>query len=247
MSKTKIEWVKNPDGTQGYTINPVKGLCPMACSYCYARAMYKRFKWNPEVSWYPPAWDLVDTLKKPSRIFVGSTFELFHDSLPYNWMEYNLLTAKKYPQHTLIFLTKQPQNLLAWSPFPPNCYVGVTATNTAMLWEARKVLPVIKARIKFISFEPLLEEIESPVLRYLSVIANWVILGAQTKPYKPPKIEWVQEIARAAEKAKVPVFLKDNLMPIMGGYPIPKDNMWAYRFEQGAFNLRQEMPGLDKP
>ena len=42
MNKTKIEWTD-------YTINPVKGLCPMACSYCYARAMYKRFRWNPEI------------------------------------------------------------------------------------------------------------------------------------------------------------------------------------------------------
>ena len=35
MNKTKIEWVKNNDGTQGYTINPVKGLCPMACPVCF--------------------------------------------------------------------------------------------------------------------------------------------------------------------------------------------------------------------
>lgn len=53
---------------------------------------------------------------------------------------------------------------------------------------------------------------------------SWLIIGAQTKPYKPPKIEWVQEIVRAADKAGIPVFLKDNLSPLMGG------------------NLRQEMP-----
>ena len=44
---------------------------------------------------------------------------------------------------------------------------------------------------------------------------SWVILGSQTKPYKPPRIEWVKEIVRACDKAGVPVFLKDNLMPLM--------------------------------
>ena len=42
MNKTKRPWTD-------YTLNPVKGLCPMACPYCYARAMYKRFKWNPKI------------------------------------------------------------------------------------------------------------------------------------------------------------------------------------------------------
>ncbi len=46
MNKTKIEWCD-------YTINPVKGLCPMVCSYCYARRMYQRFKRNPEVRFEP--------------------------------------------------------------------------------------------------------------------------------------------------------------------------------------------------
>jgi hypothetical protein len=60
---------------------------------------------------------------------------------------------------------------------------------------------------------------------------SWVILGSQTKPYKPPRIEWVEEIIRAADKAGIPVFLKDNLLPLArestGGIDFP---------------LRQEMP-----
>ena len=42
MNKTKIPWCD-------YTANPVKGLCPMACSYCYARRLYKRFGWDETV------------------------------------------------------------------------------------------------------------------------------------------------------------------------------------------------------
>ena len=56
---------------------------------------------------------------------------------------------------------------------------------------------------------------------------NWVIIGAQTKPYKPPKIEWVEEITRACDGVGIPMFHKDNLKPI---FPIPTNT------------LRQEMP-----
>jgi DNA repair photolyase len=42
MTQTMIEWAD-------YTLNPIKGLCKYACSYCYARKMYKRFKWNEEI------------------------------------------------------------------------------------------------------------------------------------------------------------------------------------------------------
>ena len=41
-----------------------------------------------------------------------------------------------------------------------------------------------------------------------------VIIGSQTKPYKPPKIEWVEEIVQACDKAGVKVFLKNNLEPL---------------------------------
>ncbi|MEO5360587.1 MAG: phage Gp37/Gp68 family protein [Nitrospirota bacterium] len=47
MRKTDIEWVKNPDGSQGYTWNPVTG-CYHGCSYCYARGIVTRFGVNDE-------------------------------------------------------------------------------------------------------------------------------------------------------------------------------------------------------
>ena len=246
MNRTKIEWCD-------YTINPVKGLCPVACPYCYARAMYKRFKWQEEVRWWPEAWDLVDTLKKPSRVFVGSTFELFHESLPYNWMEYNLLTAKKYPQHTFIFLTKQPQNLIKFSPFPENCWVGVTATDQDMLLIALNHFYEHRiAKVQFISLEPFLSWETGhwihPLPQHLSKKdVDWLIIGAQTNPYKPPEISWVREIVEAADKAGIPVFLKDNLKPLLWHETervlVPD---WARMTGEydglGGFLLRQEMP-----
>ena len=61
---------------------------------------------------------------------------------------------------------------------------------------------------------------------------SWVILGSQTKPYKPPKIEWVQGILVACHNAGIPVFMKNNLQPLLDNSP-----GWA------GWKLRQEIPG----
>ncbi len=90
MQHTKIEWVRNQDGTQGYSINPVKGVCPVDCkdnqgkSYCYARRLYKRFKWDETIRFEP-----LDYKKFPdgSKVFVGSTMELFGDWVKPTWLD----------------------------------------------------------------------------------------------------------------------------------------------------------------
>jgi len=149
-----------------HTANPVKGLCPVDCkdnqgkSYCYARAIYKRFRWNPELRYDPAAWLGLGNLTKPSRIFVGSTMELFGDFIQEQWLKWIFEVPTEFPQHTFQLLTKQPQNLPKWSPFPLNCHVGVTITRRAQLDTALFYLSGIEASVKFISFEPLLESME---------------------------------------------------------------------------------------
>jgi len=166
LNTTKIEWVRNIDGSQGYTLNPVKGKCPVACSYCYARRLYDRFKWNPEIRmdfYLMP--EQVCPIINHSRMFVGSTIELFGDWIKKDWLEHIFDMARYFKQHTFIFLTKQPQNLIKWSPFPENCWVGVSVTNRKQLQDLSKYFdsPVggggIRAKVKFISIEPLLEPI----------------------------------------------------------------------------------------
>jgi len=155
MQKSRIEWTD-------YTVNPVKGLCPMDCkdnqgkSYCYARAMYKRFKWNPEMRFDPAVFNNLP--RKPAKVFVGSTMELFLPECE-AWLGKTLDLIKPYKWLTFQFLTKQPQNLIKWSPFPSNCYVGVSATNQHQFDEAVKYLKEVEATVKYISLEPLLERI----------------------------------------------------------------------------------------
>lgn len=152
MQRSKIEWTY-------YTINPVKGLCPVACSYCYARQMYKRFNWNPKIRFdVQPLLD-VEKIKKPSRIFVGSTIELFGEWVDAFWLDSIFRTVKDNSQHTFIFLTKCPERLSLWSPYPPNCYIGVSVTNQSQFDKAIEHLKGIQAPVKFLSIEPLLERI----------------------------------------------------------------------------------------
>jgi len=238
MGKTNIEWVRNPDGSQGYTINPVKGLCPMACPYCYARRMYKRFKWNPEIRFENPP---IKMPPKGSRIFIGSTMELFGDWIKSEWLEWLFGSICEHKKYTFIFLTKCPQNLIKWSPFPGNCWVGVTATDYWKYVDACNYLSQVKAVVKFLSLEPLLSWDENPQHFFKGSGINWVIIGQQTpvSAKTQPKIEWVRQIVEAAGKAEIRVFLKDNLDPLLrttdGQIPTGLCDNYGH-------TLRQEMP-----
>ena len=258
MNRTKIEWVKNPDGTQGYTWNPITG-CLNGCEYCYARRLANtrlraRYLANtnlPEFTpdiipygkvsqmyiqkcfnnpFYPRFWE--ERLLKPAKglsgylrtkskgIFVCDMSDLFGIGIPEDWQKRVLAQIKIYKQHRFYLLTKQPQNLIKWSPFPDNCYVGVTATDSSHYIDAISGLAHIEAKIKYISFEPLLASCDQPTSSYLDASLgregiSWVIIGAQTKPYKPPGIEWIEDISMAAARAGIPLFMKDNLRPLL--------------------------------
>ena len=230
MPKSKIEWCD-------YTINPVKGLCPVACPYCYARAMYHRFKWDSEIRFEPSVFNDLPKMKAGSRIFWGSTMELFGDWVDPEWMRLILERVKAHPELTHFFLTKQPQNLIKFSPFPDNCWVGVTVTKPEFLFPALDALDSIQCSVRYLSIEPMLAPFDVPDLSLLlEGSVDWLILGSQTKPYKPPEIEWVEEMVEACDKAGVKVFLKNNLMPLIIDQPrVPS---WS----SNRIGLRQEMP-----
>jgi len=238
VNKTKIEWVRNPDGSQGYSWNPITG-CLNGCEYCYARKLAntrlkERYLANKNVApykderdymnnrhnpFYPRFWEdrmscqfSYNRSRKPQGIFVCDMSDLFGIGIPENWTRSVINLIQAYPQHRFYLLTKQPQNLIKWSPFPDNCWVGVSATGFREMGRALYVgLERIKAKVKYLSFEPLLEDVNVMPEDFTNTGINWVIIGAQTKPYKPPKIEWVDEIISACDKASISVFLKEPL------------------------------------
>jgi len=218
MNRTKIEWVKNPDGTQGFTWNPIKGLCPMGCSYCYARKMYKRFKWDPTIRLDRKELDAPLCLKTSSTIFAGSMFELFWGGFSSRRMDAIFNVVQETQQHTYLFLSKNPwrySELFLFDPFSPkNCWLGASVTSgddkdRQRLNYLRVLNPNLKPK-RFVSFEPLLGDPLHGVDDDLLGI-DWVIIGAQTQPERQPEEEWVQKILEVASKTGTPVFMKDNL------------------------------------
>lgn len=263
MNKTKIEWVKNPDGSQGYTWNPITG-CLKGCEYCYARRLANgrlksRYLQNLNIAlphekeafgntFYPRFWpdrmfDIPIKCYEPNKhlgIFVCDMGELFGSWIPKEWTLRVFTRIRALNWHRFYLLTKQPQNLIKFSPFPDNCWVGVSATDFDMFGLAIHYLSKIEAKVKYISFEPLLGRIDInpfPPEKYYKWV-NWVIVGAQTKPHKAPELEWVKEITEACDKSNIPVFIKDNLSFEWGvsGSPCFK------HLPNGVHKLRQEMP-----
>ena len=251
--------VKSSIGWCSTTCNPIRGLCQGNCrlpdgrAYCYysgERGIAKRFKQDPILRLDLSVFNKLP--KAPKKVFLCSTNDLFGNWIPDEWREAIRKKTQEYPQHTFQVLTKQPWNLAKGGLYPENWWVGVTATDTEMAWGAMEALWEADAKVKYISFEPLLNGINLEAPYDLRGI-DWVIIGRLTGfGHKfDPKIEWVEEIVQAADKAGVKVFLKDNLKPLLKGveYNIYSYSKWAGKQFAVASDLktplsllRQEMP-----
>ena len=70
---------------------------------------------------------------------------------------------------------------------------------------------------------------------------KWLIIGSQTKPYRPPELSWVEYMVEVADKAGVKVFLKNNLRPMFETPTgIIRGNHWIIK--NNKLELRQEFP-----
>ena len=206
MQKTKIEWVKNPDGSQGYTWNPIKGYCPHDCPYCYAHRLYNRFGWDKTLRFDFPELYRLDTIKEPSRIFVGSMIDIYHDSIVERWTRTIIVISRDYPQHTFITLTKFPENLCEFN-FPENWWIGITVDGTTNIEYRLHLADYFMGKNKrFISFEPILNASVTQIgIKYM----DWIIIGGKF-PGPVHKKEWIDDIIRRADDFGIPIFIKDN-------------------------------------
>lgn len=126
--------------------------------------------------------------------------------MPKIWIEKILDIVNQCPHHTFQFLTKNPKRYLEFV-FPDNAWVG-TSINSDEDKHRIDILLNAKARIKYLSIEPLLGEVSC-----LDGV-QWIIVGAQTgKNPIAPKIEWIERILKLSEALEIPVFMKGNLKP----------------------------------
>jgi protein gp37 len=258
MNKTTIEWVRNPDGTQGFTWNPITG-CLNGCTYCYARRLANgrlrtrylantctplndEHKHDDNPFW--PRWWGETRIWEPARehmssgIFTCDMGELFGPWVPPSWTNkvLEVIRHKVCANHRFYLLTKQPQELQKWSPFPPNAWVGVSAWDHASFINACHYLEAVQATVKYVSLEPLLGWLVGIDVAGFAQAAglSWLIVGAQTKPTVRVPGEWIDDIVSSAKSAGVSVFLKNSLQYLVD------DEHWK-------FELLQEFPKAVRP
>lgn len=219
IQKTPIEWVVNPNGTQGYSWNPITG-CLNNCEYCYARKItigFPMFKDNFDPTFHPERLNAPLKLRKPSTIFAGSMSDMFGDWVEAEWIENILDIARKCPQHRFLFLTKNPKRYARLRfPFPGNCFKGKTVTNSTV-----KDFSFVFTETDFVSAEPLLGELYLPEDNL-----KWLIIGSLNKNNKPvlpenggTKKEWVLNLLEQADSYKIPVFMKGSLYKLYPDLP----------------------------
>lgn len=221
-SNDNIEW-------SIWTWNPVTG-CKHGCEYCYAEGIANRFyaqKFEP--TFYEKRLSAPYNSRIPEKynnhpgkrnVFVCSMADLFGEWVDETWITRVLDVCKDTPDWNYLFLTKNPKRLLDFS-FPENCWVGTSVDVRSRLALALNIMPQVDAAVKFISFEPLLEDMGQPNLSFI----DWIIIGGQSGdtsrniPPKQPQWEWVESLLFAARKTDTKVYFKPNLLARPKEYP----------------------------
>lgn len=223
MAASDIEWTEA-------TWNPIAGctLLSPGCTNCYAMRMAARLQamgmakyagttrksgrrhvWTGRVNidmkvlTAPLAW------KKPQRIFVNSMSDLFQDKADEAFIRQVWRVMEEASWHSFQVLTKRPERMLAILSKPdfptlPNVWLG-TSVESADYLHRLDLLRHAPARIRFVSFEPLLGPIIEPNLAGI----HWAIVGGESGPRaRPMQAWWVEQLHAACAHQGVAFFFK---------------------------------------
>jgi protein gp37 len=215
-----IEWAS-------WTWNPVTG-CRHGCPYCYGPDIAARFYGENgfEPKFHPERLSAPASTKPPKpgdpigegNVLVCSLGDLFGDWVPQDWIDAVMEAVWAVSQWNFLFLTKNPARLVGID-WPPNAWVGTTVDSQARVKPAEESFRRIKATVKFLSCEPLLEQL---TFKNLGVF-DWIIIGGQSKTNyelaKQPQWEWVESLFYQARKAGLQIYFKPNLTVRPREYP----------------------------
>lgn len=244
----KIGWCEE-------TWNPIIGCSKKSegCVHCYAESFAKRLVMNPNPKVSDKYMSVIDPSgwtgrthleekalnkpfhwKKPRMIFVCSMGDLFHESVPFEWIDSVYDMMGNCPQHIFMILTKRPDRALKYfnwfgeniknigydsipseskNPldyFDPleNVWLGTTVESDKYLYRIEDLLK-IPAKVHFVSCEPLLGGIIIPNLQKI----NWIITGPETgHNARPCKKEWIESLYNQCKAAGVPFFDKKDIL-----------------------------------
>ena len=211
MAETSaIEWTDA-------TWNPVRGCTKVSpgCKHCYALSFAERWRGIPDHP-YEYGFDLRLVPEKleeplswarPRRIFVNSMSDLFHEKIPYSYIQSVFRVMEKAHWHTFQILTKRGERLAELAPtlpWPDNVWQGVSVETERYLYRV-DLLRTVPAIVRFLSLEPLLGPLPSLDLADI----HWVIVGGESgHKHRPVEAEWVRQIRGRCLKERVPFFFK---------------------------------------
>ncbi len=216
MKNTKIAWTEK-------TWNPVTGCtkCSEGCQNCYAENMAQRLKAMGakgyedgfKVTLHPERLNEPLKLKGRNMVFVCSMGDLFHEDVPWNFIDKVIDVIEATPNNTYQILTKRTREMekffSKWNYPRKNIWYGTTVENRAAK-ERIFYLQCIgnemdNPPLRFLSCEPLLEDLGELDLSGI----GWVIVGGESgAKARPMKEEWVLNIRRQCEERGVPFFFK---------------------------------------
>jgi protein gp37 len=213
--ESKIEWTDA-------TWNPVRGCVKISpgCKHCYACTFAERFrgvKGHP----YEQGFDLrlvpekllePLTWRTPKLVFVNSMSDLFQDSVPDDYIEAVALVMTEARWHTFQVLTKRSARMAAllstrlkFAATQRHIWWGVSVEDKSYGLPRIEHLRGSPAAVRFLSVEPLLEDLGSFDLAGIS----WVIVGGESGAgARPMKRDWVVSIRDQCSAHGIPFFFK---------------------------------------
>lgn len=211
-TKSRIEWTES-------TWNPVVGCTKLSagCKHCYAETMARRLQAMGVVG-YEQGFRKVRTLpfrleeplqrKQPTVYFVNSMSDLFHTHVPESFIDRVFDVMACCPQHTFQVLTKRAERIADYTMervVSDNVWVGVSVENKRHGVPRISHLQRARAATRFLSVEPLLEDVG---LLDLAGI-DWVIVGGESgHGARPMKEAWVLNVKRQCEEQGIRFFFK---------------------------------------
>lgn len=238
-----IEWTD-------YTYNPIAG-CQHGCRWrmpdgkiarCYAENVAENLAQSAYPNgfefhyWKPEILDRPLRIATPSRIFVGSMADVFGAWATDEQINAVFEICRLAHWHTFLFLTKNAPRLLQFD-FPNNCWIGFSTPpdfmlgrelmqtqKDKMLHRALEVFEQVKARIKWVSVEPLSWDCAHIFAEHKSL--EWAVIGAASngKQYYQPNQAHVLNLLDYFDGVEIPVFFKGNLAWEPHRESFPKEN-----------------------
>jgi len=226
--KTSIEWASK-------SWNPMTGCSKVSpgCAHCYAETFAERWRGIPghpyeqgfDLRLWPGRLGIPLRWRKPERIFVNSMSDLFHEQVPFAFIDQVLDTIWAADHHVFMVLTKRPEIAADYfdrypgtnghlGELPPNLWLGTSIENRRVVGRA-DALRRVPAAVRFISAEPLLgplfdpwpDSYTGPDLDLAGI--DWLIVGGESGGHsRPLRVEWVDALAHVAGQEGVALFVK---------------------------------------